>query len=228
MNIYAFIFARGGSQGLPGKNIKPLGGLPLIAHSIQLAKQIDAVKKIFVSTDSDEIAEIARQYSAEIIQRPESLASHTASEWLAWQHAIEFLEQRGDAFDVFLSLPTTSPLREKADVENCLNMLTLETDMVVTVTPSSRSPYFNMVTRQANGESRVVCDESLIHRRQDAPKTYDMTTVAYVSRPSYILSHQGLFEGTVKSVIIPKERAVDIDDAFDFEIAEMFYNKRKA
>lgn len=228
MNIYAFIFARGGSQGLPGKNIKPLGGLPLIAHSIKLAQQMESIKKVFVSTDSDEIAAISKHYSAEIIERPDALASHTASEWLAWQHAIQFLYERGDHFDVFLSLPTTSPLREKVDVENCLNMLTEDTDMVITVTPSSRSPYFNMVTRQANGDSQKVCGESLVHRRQDAPSTYDMTTVAYVSRPGYILNHQGLFDGTVKSVVVPKERAVDIDDQFDFEIAKTFYNMRKA
>src|SRR5690606_15586002 len=100
MSIYAFIFARGGSKGLPGKNIKPLGGIPLIGHSITLAQQVSGVKKIFVSTDSDEIAAVAESLSVEVIKRPHELASDTASEWLAWQHAIQFLYARGESFKV--------------------------------------------------------------------------------------------------------------------------------
>lgn len=210
-------------MGLPGKNIKPLGGLPLIAHSIKLAQQLKAVKKIYVSTDSDEIAKVAKTYSAELIQRPKELASHTAPEWLAWQHAIQFLQERDETFDVFLSLPTTSPLRGKQDVENCLAMLCQETDMVITVTPSQRSPYFNMVTRQQEGFSKVVIEGNKLDRRQDVPQTFDMTTVAYVSRPSYILQNNNLFSGNVKSVIVPRERAIDIDDGYDFLIAETMY-----
>ncbi len=225
MNVYAFIFARGGSRGLPGKNIKLLGGLPLLAHSIRVARQIESVKKIYVSTDCDEIASVAREYSAELIQRPPELASNTASEWLAWQHAIQYLQEKGENFDVFLSLPTTSPLRIKKDVEDCLSHLSEDTDMVITITPSSRSPYFNMVTRQEDGTSKIACGDATITRRQDAPDLYDITTVAYVSRPDYIMHNASLFSGQVKSVIIPKERAVDIDDAYDFLVAETMYNQ---
>lgn len=225
MSVYAFIFARGGSKGLPGKNIKSLGGIPLIGHSISLAQQLNAVDKIFVSTDSDEIADIAESFSAEVIKRPQELASDTASEWLAWQHAINFLHTRGESFEVFLSLPTTSPLRGKEDVEQCLTELDDQTDMVVTVTPAARSPYFNMLIRSENGCSEVVIRNDSIRRRQDAPTVYDMTTVAYVSRPGYILENSGVFSGKVKSVIVPKERAVDIDDEFDFMVAETLYRK---
>ncbi|WAE60374.1 acylneuraminate cytidylyltransferase family protein [Stutzerimonas sp. R40042] len=225
MSIYAFIFARGGSKGLPGKNIKPLGGIPLIGHSIILAQQISGVKKIFVSTDSDEIAAVAESLSVEVIKRPPELASDTASEWLAWQHAIQFLYARGESFEVFLSLPTTSPLRGRTDVEQCLAALDERTDMVVTVTPAARSPYFNMVVRGEDGYSEVVIHDDTIRRRQDAPTTYDMTTVAYVSRPEFILKNSGVFAGKVKSVIVPKERAIDIDDGFDFMVAEALYRK---
>lgn len=225
MSVYAFIFARGGSKGLPGKNIKLLGGVPLIGHSIRLAQQLDDVDKVFVSTDSDEIAAVAESFSAEVIKRPQELASDTTSEWLAWQHAIQFLRARGETFDVFLSLPTTSPLRGKEDVEQCLAALDDLTDMVVTVTPAARSPYFNMVIRAEDGRSEVVIRNDTIRRRQDAPAVYDMTTVAYVSRPDFILENSGVFAGEVKSVIVPKERAVDIDDAFDFMIAEALHRK---
>lgn len=226
MDVYAFIFARGGSRGLPGKNIKLLGDLPLLAHSIKIAQQLETVKKVFVSTDSDEIAHIAEEYSAELIKRPDALASDTASEWLAWQHAIVYLQKRGDYFDVFLSLPTTSPLREKKDIEACLAVFSHETDMVITVTPSARNPYFNMVSRQEDGTSKLANSDVTVRRRQDAPSMYDITTVAYVSRPSYILQNDNLFNGRVKSIIIPKERAIDIDDAYDFMIAETIYNQR--
>lgn len=225
MSVYAFIFARGGSKGLPGKNIKPLGGMPLIGHSIRLAKSLDAIEKVYVSTDCDDIAAVAKSFSAEVIKRPLELASDTASEWLAWQHAIRYLQDRGESFDVFLSLPATSPLRGREDVENCLAALDGSTDMVVTVAPASRSPYFNMLTRDKSGLSQLVIRNDSIHRRQDAPAVYDMTTVAYVSRPDFILSSPGVLAGRTKSVVVPKERAVDIDDSFDFMIAEALYGK---
>jgi len=97
--------------------------------------------------------------------------------------------------------------------------------MVVTVTPAARSPYFNMVVRGEDGYSEVVIHDDTIRRRQDAPTTYDMTTVAYVSRPEFILKNSGVFAGKVKSVIVPKERAIDIDDGFDFMVAEALYRK---
>lgn len=225
MSVYAFIFARGGSKGLPGKNIKLLGGIPLIGHAIMLAQQIVAIKKIYVSTDSEEIANVAKSFSAEVIKRPDDLASDNASEWLAWQHAIQFLNDRGEYFDVFLSLPTTSPLRGIEDVEQCLATLSDDTDVVVTVAHAARSPYFNMLTRSDDGTSEVVIHSEAIRRRQDAPVVYDMTTVAYVTRPDFILSNTGIFSGKVKSVIVPKERAIDIDDPFDFSIAEALYKK---
>lgn len=223
MKTYAFIFARGGSTGLPGKNIKCLGGKPLLAHSILLAQQLEQVEKIIVSTDSDEIAAVAKDYAATVIQRPAELATNTASEWLAWRHAIQFLFAEDDHFDTFLSLPTTSPLRSKDDVSKCLALLEMDTDVVITVTPSARNPFFNMVTRNEDGGSQLLNPTHAITRRQDAPETYDMTTVAYVTRPQFILQNDSLFSGRVKSVIVPKERAVDIDDSYDFMFAETLY-----
>lgn len=223
MSVYAFIFARGGSKGLPGKNIKKLGGIPLLAHSILLARKLDKVKEVFVSTDCPEIAAIAVKYNAKVIHRPDTLATDTASEWKAWQHAVKSLHLTGHQFDVFLSLPTTSPLRAVEDIEQCLQALDEKTDVVVTVTPAARSPYFNMVTRDHEGFSQIVMGAGEARRRQDAPTVFDMTTVAYVARPSFILEQTGLFAGRVKSVIVPRERAIDIDDALDFRIAEELY-----
>jgi CMP-N-acetylneuraminic acid synthetase len=224
MKTFAFVFARGGSKGLPGKNIRPLGGVPLLAHSIRAGFEAGA-EQVFVSTDDADIAGVARAYNAEVIDRPPELATDTASEWLAWQHAVQHLREQGRDFDVFLSLPATAPLRSVDDVQQCLEALDDKTDVVVTVSPAARSPYFNMVIREANGSSRVVLGDAGFKRRQDAPEVYDMTTVAYVTRPDFVMQTTGLFQGRVRSIVVPKERAVDIDDALDFLVAEALYNK---
>ena len=226
MIAYAFVFARGGSKGLPGKNIRPLGGIPLLGRSIQVAQQLPAIARVFVSTDSDDIAAVAREYGAEVIRRPDELAGDAAPEWLAWQHAIRTLQARGEAFDVFVSLPATSPLRAPVDVRNCLDMLDASTDVVITVTPAARNPWFNMVVREPDGDCRVVCAGDGVVRRQDAPEVFDMTTVAYVTRPGFVLAHGRLFEGRVKSVVVPRERAVDIDDIYDFRMAEFLLGNK--
>jgi CMP-N-acetylneuraminic acid synthetase len=223
MTTYAFVFARGGSKGLPGKNVRPLAGVPLLAHSIRVAQQVGRVARTYVSTDSEEIASVAREFGAGVIRRPAELATDTASEWLAWRHAVEHLRQQGEKFDVMLSLPATSPLRSVADVEQCLDCLDATTDAVVTVTPAHRNPYFNMVSRTEDGVTEVLLQSPGIHRRQDAPVVYDLTTVAYVSRPDFVMAASGLFAGRVRSVVIPKERAVDIDDLHDFIVAGALY-----
>lgn len=228
MNAYAFIFARGNSKGLPGKNIKFLGGKPLLAHSIGIAQSVPGIDKVFVSTDSAEIAAVAEAFHATVIMRPDELSTDTASEWLAWRHAITTLQAQGDDFGIFVSLPATSPLRSTEDVEQCMASLDEETDVVITVTPASRSPYFNMVVRNDEGFSQLVCSGPNISRRQDAPAVYDMTTVAYVARPEFIMSSDRIFSGRVKSVVVPRERAVDIDDIYDFKLAEMFLESKDA
>ena len=220
MAVVAFIFARGGSKGLPGKNIKPLAGKPLLAYSIETAKQVNEIDHVFVSTDDSDIANVAKQFGADVIERPEQLASDTSPEWLSWRHALDEMDRLEIEVDTFVSLPATSPLRSVGDVQACLAALEQNTDMVVTCTPASRSPYFNMVTRQDDGTTSLVIEQGLVNRRQDAPVCYDLTTVAYVSRPEYIRSQMGVLAGKTKSVVVPKERAVDIDDIYDFMLAE--------
>ncbi len=217
---FAFIFARGGSKGLPGKNIMELGGLPLLAHGIRLAQAMERVERVFVSTDDPQISAVATEFGAEVIDRPADLATDNASEWMAWQHAINHVRAQELDFDVFISLPATSPLRNAQDVGNCLDALQADVDVVITVTPSARSPYFNMITTDSAGLAQVVLGTAQFQRRQDVPPVYDITTVAYVARPDFILTHERLFDGRVRPVLVPKERAVDIDDAYDFKLAQ--------
>ena len=224
MRVIAFIFARGGSKGLPGKNVRPLGGKPLIAWSIEHAHAVERIDRIIVSTDSQEIANVARQNGAEVpFMRPKDLSSDASPEWLAWRHALNYLlETEGSLPDVMVSIPATSPLRLPLDIENCLDEFEKgDVDMVITVTDAHRSPYFNMVKEYADGTvGLVIPPQTEIYRRQDAPKVYDMATVAYVVRPEYVMTHKSTFEGRVRAVHVPLERAVDIDTLMDFRIAE--------
>jgi len=219
---YGFIFARGGSKGIPRKNLRLLGGRPLIAWSIQTAFQCSSIERVIVSTDDEEIAKVARDYGAEVpFIRPKELAQDNSSEWSAWRHAIEFLYSEGEVFDKFISLPATAPLRSVEDVEKCINALGSDTDVVVTVKKSDRSPYFNMVTLDEEGfASLALTPEKAVVRRQDAPVVYDMTTVCYVTRPQFVLDHCGLFSGRVRPVVVPEDRAIDIDNFIDFKLAE--------
>lgn len=222
MKNYAFIFARGGSKGLPGKNIKKLAGKPLIQYSIDSALASPLISKVFVSTDDSEIAETAEKCGAIIINRPKELAGDESPEWLAWRHAINWVIKYYGDFDKFISLPATSPLRSIDDIQAALNKLDEQkADICIAVTPASRSPYFNMVKHTEMGFLELVSKpEKEVSRRQDAPKVFDITTVVYAVNPDFILNSYGLFSGAVTSIEVPKERAVDIDDIYDFKLAE--------
>lgn len=224
MKTFAFIFARAGSKGLPGKNIRPLGGKPLIAWSIEHARSVKRIDRVIVSTDSEEIAAVARDFGAEVpFKRPAELAKDDSPEWLAWRHALAFIkESEGDMPEVMLSVPATAPLRLPIDLENCLDEYAKgDADVVITVSGAHRSPYFNMVRENADGNvGLVIPPTSAITRRQDVPVVYDMATVAYVVRPEFVLSSDAIFKGRVRAVQVPKERAIDIDTPFDFQLAE--------
>jgi CMP-N-acetylneuraminic acid synthetase len=230
MTAVAFIFARGGSKGLPGKNIRLLGGKPLIAWSIEHALEIDRIERVLVSTDSPEIASISREYGAEVpFIRPADLAMDESPEWLAWRHGLKYLkEDMGSMPEIMVSVPATAPLRLAIDINNCIDEYEKgSTDVVITVTDAHRNPYFNMVTENPDGTYRLVNAPSLaISRRQDAPIVYDMATVCYVVNSEFVMSHDSIFEGRVGVVQVPTERAIDIDTLLDFQIAEVLFSNR--
>jgi N,N'-diacetyl-8-epilegionaminate cytidylyltransferase len=222
--IVAFIFARGGSKGVPRKNIRLVAGKPLIGHAIETARASTLIHRVIVSTEDQEIADVAREWGAEVpFLRPAHLARDDSPEWLAWQHAIGELTviDAPRQLDLFTSVPTTSPLRSVADLDRCIrSVLESDADAAITVRPAERSPYFNMVCLE-NGYARLVIPPvHAVHRRQDVPEVFDMTTVAYAARPEYVLRAGSLFEGKVRAVIVPPERAIDIDTELDIAFAE--------
>lgn len=230
MKRYGFVFARGGSKGVPGKNIRMLAGKPLLAHAIETGFATGLLDDIVVSTDSEEIAAVARQYGARTpFLRPAELARDDSPEWLAWQHAVSWLHEHGNPFDVFVSLPATAPLRIPDDVVKCIRTFEEgDCDLVVTCTPAQRHPMFNMYRVDNEGYAHVYAHaDPPIIRRQDAPAVFDGTTMAYVSCPRYILEQPSLWAGRVKAIAFPRERALDIDDELDFRFAEMLLSERR-
>lgn len=231
MKNLAFIFARGGSKGLPGKNIKKLNSKPLLNYSIETAIACPSIDKVYVSTDDEKIAAVATEAGASVIERPEHLALDDSPEWMAWRHAIEWVYQNEGEFDTFVSLPPTSPLRAVNDVEAAINKVNRTSiDMCISVTEAARSPYFNMVQASTvNCEAvELVCNAGRVfEHRQDVPKVFDITTVVYATSPQFVLEKTGLFDGSVGVVEVPKQRAVDIDDIFDFYYAETLLKQAK-
>lgn len=228
--IYAFVFARGGSKGLPRKNLRLLAGKPLIAYSIELARQLRGVERIIVSTDDAEVASVAQEWGAEVpFMRPSELAMDTSPEWAAWQHALTSVgcTANGGPCGAFLSLPATAPLRSVDDVERCLDEFTMhQCDAVITTSPAARHPMFNMVEEGRDGFVHLAMKpEHCISRRQDAPPLYDITTAAYVLKPKFVLTGKSLMQGAVRQVVLPRERALDIDDALDLAFAEFMLTK---
>ena len=228
--VVAFVFARGGSKGLPGKNLRPLAGKPLIAHAIEHALAVPRIERVIVSTDSTDIAQVARDFGAEVpFMRPAELATDDSPEWLSWRHAVDFVRQEeGCLPSVMVSVPTTAPLRRPQDIEQCLNLFFGGgADVVVTVSAAHRSPYFNMVQNCSDGTVEIVIPSLRgISRRQDLPVVFDMTTVAYVADPEFVLRKDSIFQGRVKAVEIPPERAIDIDTLLDFDIAEFLLSRQ--
>lgn len=229
--VPAFIFARGGSKGVLRKNIRPVAGKPLIAWSIEAARKSRFVTRVIVSTDDEEIAGIARAHGAEVpFMRPAELAGDAAPEWLAWRHALKHFgcSATDGPLDVFLSVPATAPLRLPQDLDRCIEtLLGTDADAVVTVRPAARHPSFNMLTLDSCGHARIAMPLHAITRRQDAPTVYDMTTVAYAVDPTFIFRSEGLFDGIVRTIQIPEERALDIDSEWDLKIADLVLRERE-
>lgn len=229
--VYAWIFARGGSKGLPRKNIMPLAGKPLIAHAIDTGLQSEWIDKIFVSTDDPEIAEIAREYGAEVpFVRPVSLASDQAPERLAWRHAAEWVEQSGlPPMEVMVSLPPTSPLRTVEELDQGIErFMEGAWDTVIAVSRSERHPSFNVVNMTDDGGVGLVNPpQSRGARRQDFDPVYDISTAFYITSPEFVMCTDSFWDGRVGAVEIPIEHAVDIDGELDFKFAEFLLQQKK-
>lgn len=223
MRCVAFVFARGGSKGILRKNLQEVGGRTLLERSIECGLACPSISAVYVSTDSDEIAEVALRAGAVVPElRPSRLAQDDSPELDSWKHAIAWLmDDHGDfGFDVFVSLPPTAPLRTPEIVERCITALDNTCDMVVTGSPAVRHPAFNMVMLDVDGYASLLQPSpTLVARRQEAPKVFDLSTVAYVTRPQHVMSMTSVLQGRVRLVEVDRRVAVDVDDDIDLILA---------
>jgi N,N'-diacetyl-8-epilegionaminate cytidylyltransferase len=225
LKIFGFVFARGGSKGVINKNIRIVAGKPLIYHAITTALKSSLIDQVLISSEDEQIIKEAKKAGAQFLfKRPMELAEDTTPEWLAWQHAVKTLKGRDLDFDIFVSIPATSPLRSVKDIDVCIKALMVDkkADAVISVSNARRHPSFNIVTMDKDNYVNIVFPQSQrISRRQDANALYDITTVAYAARPEFILNSKALFEGRVKAVVVPEERSLDIDTEFDLKVARL-------
>lgn len=229
-NLVCSICARGGSKGVPNKNIRPLAGLPLIAHSVQQARETGLFAQIAVSSDDPAILDAAMAAGATIaVRRPDELATDRAPKLPVIQHCLQQAElQSGQRFDIVVDLDATSPLRQAADIAGCVQLLqSSDAQNVITAAPARRSPYFNLVEVDALGHVHLSKPlPAAVVRRQDAPACYDMNASIYVWWRDALLAGSSVFMERTRLFVMPEERSLDIDSELDFRMVEFLMGQR--
>lgn len=222
MKILAIIPARGGSKGIPRKNIKPLAGKPLIYYTIDCARAICCDDDICVSTDDDEIIQLVEDYGLKVpFKRPVELATDTAGTYEVLLHALDFYEQQGLRYDVVVLLQNTSPFRSANHLMEAIKLYTPDVDMVVSVKECAANPYYCVFEETQEGYLRICKGEGNIIRRQDAPKVYEYNGAIYViNTESLKHQHMHQFKKRIKYVMDEKS-SLDLDTLFDWVMAEM-------
>lgn len=222
------ICARGGSTGVPGKNIRMICGKPLIAWTIAQALDSGEADAVFVSTDSEDIAAVARAHGAQVpFLRPAALATATAAKLPVLLHLVDWVEtQHGRPIARIIDLDPTSPLRDIADIKACATMLDADTDVVITGYESDKNPYFNMVEQKPGGFYERVCKPaSEVVGRQLAPKVYAMNASIYAWH-RHTLTSSLWSTPRIRVHAMPRERSIDIDHPIDFDLVELLMKKK--
>ncbi|MAH61056.1 MAG: flagellar modification protein B [Legionellales bacterium] len=223
MKILCTICARGGSKGVPNKNIRILNGKPLIAYSIEQALASDLFEHIVLSTDSEDILQVGQSYGAQAwFLRPNELATDSAAKVPVIRHAhLEAEKYFQQHFDVHVDLDATSPLRHVSDIVLSMKMFIDEgADILMTGSPSRKNPYFNMVELHEGCPQLVKALPKRILRRQDAPKVYDLNASIYIWKREALLNSDDLFSDKTSFFCMPELRSIDIDTLADFKIVE--------
>lgn len=233
-NVLAIIPARGGSKGIPGKNIKAFCGKPLIVHSIEAALNCSLISRTVVSTDDDSIAQVAKANGAQVIKRPDELAVDTSLVIDAIKHAVLSVEEEGEDVDIVLLLEPTSPFRRKEDLEKCVQILIEnKADSVATFTDAHVSP--NRLWRVTDDVVEPYIKGAVPWLpRQKQPQAHELTGQIYGISRKVLFENEdsiSLLLGRMSAVITPRETALDIDTELDFMLAEKvmehFQNKNQ-
>ena len=221
--ILAVIPARGNSKALPGKNIKPLCGKPMLAWTIEamLSSGVDA--KIIVSTDDAKIAEVAKSYKIEAMPlRPKSLSTDTAPSNEVLLYEIERLGKAGETFDIVIKLQPTSPLREGKDIYNAVSLFSRKkAQAIVSVSLVGTHPYWMNTLPTDGNMSKFIRPEALSTGRQKLPVFYRLNGAVYISQVERFKECRSFFSKGTYAYVMPQERSVDVDTELDFKTAEV-------
>ncbi len=222
MGSLVIIPARGGSKGIPYKNIKPLNGKPLIEYTIDVARQIVDDAHICVSTDDKEIIKVVEEYGLHVpFVRPAYLATDTAGTYEVLLHALDFYEHQGEKFDNIVLLQVTSPFRTAEHVKDALSLYSKDIDMVVSVKEASTNPYYNCFEEDGNGFLRISKGDGTFIRRQDMPKAWEYNGAIYIINPDSLKQlPMSKFSKKVKYVM-DELHSLDLDSLLDWKLAEL-------
>ena len=226
--ILALITARGGSKGLPRKNIKPLLGKPLIAWTVEQAKNSKYIDKVVVSTDDEEIAEISKKYGAEVpFLRPKELARDDSPTIDAIIHAINWFEERGEFFDILILLQPTSPLRTTEDIDNAIELFLNNKDALslISVKENEHPPFWSLEIENKFLKP-LFGEEYFKKRRQELPKSYMPNGAIFISYVDILKKYKTFYTPKTIAYIMPPERSIDIDNEFDFLLAEFILKNK--
>jgi CMP-N,N'-diacetyllegionaminic acid synthase len=222
------ICARGGSKGVPDKNIRLLAGKPLVAWSVLQARATGLFDWIAVSSDSEAILQAGEAAGADqTIRRPDELATDEAGKVPAIRHAVAAAEEKTSrTFDILVDLDATAPLRLPRDIAAAVELLeTSGAASVITGCEARRSPYFNLVEAKANGRIAVAKRAKSVLRRQDAPRSFDMNASIYVWRRARFMADPRVFYASTRLHEMSAERSHDIDTELDFEIVAFLFDR---
>lgn len=222
MRYLVVIPARGGSKGIPRKNIKPFDGKPLIYYTIDTARAVCDDEDICVSTDDAEIISVVEEYGLKVpFVRPAELATDTAGTYEVLLHALDFYEKIGNHYDAVVLLQNTSPFRTAEHLKGALKLYTPDVDMVVSVKECAANPYYCVFEENYEGFLHVSKGDGTIYRRQDAPKVYEYNGAIYIINPESLKKqHMHQFKKRVKYVM-DEMSSFDLDTMTDWKIAEM-------
>lgn len=229
MKDLVLIPARSGSKGIPGKNIKPLNGRPLIYYTLDAARAVASPENICVSTDSDEIIRIVREYGLGVpFKRPDYLATDTASSYDVIRHAIDFHEQSGMNYDRVVLLQPTSPCRAGTHIRDALSLYQPGLDMVVSVKIARANPYFTLFEENAEG-FLIPSKPGNFSRRQDCPAVYEYNGAIYIMNIQSLKNGPPGNFSKIRKYVMAEEDSLDIDTNFDWIVAEaiLFEKKRQ-
>lgn len=218
--------ARGGSKGIPGKNIKQLAGKPLICYAIDNARQFAHDEDICLTTDSEDIIAVARSYGLEVpFVRPKELANDKSGTYEVLLHAVDFYEKRGIFYDRIVLLQPTSPMRMPDDIKGCLDLYRNDIDMVVSVKEAATNPYYNAYEVDSDGFLHISKGDGCFIRRQDVPKVWEYNGAVYVINVSTLKRMPlGQFSKRVMYEM-PASRSIDLDTPLDWQIAELIMSQ---